>query len=124
MDKTRVIIYGCGVMGSRIAQVLFGKRSFEVVGAVDIAPELAGKDLGESFDPPQNKLTLHVRRDKLEYPYLEELYSWASQYHGYTFSSRRADEILAGPLNNADLPLETPLVAPHILKRFLEAGLK
>ncbi len=62
MDKIRVIIYGCGVMGRRIAQVLHGKRSFEVVGAVDIAPELAGKDLGESFDPRQT-LGVMVEKD-------------------------------------------------------------
>jgi 4-hydroxy-tetrahydrodipicolinate reductase len=62
MDKIKVIIYGCGVMGCRIAQVLHGKRSFEVAGAVDIAPELAGKDLGESFDPPQT-LGVVVEKD-------------------------------------------------------------
>ncbi len=62
MNKIKVIIYGCGVMGRQMAQVLFGKRSFEVVGAVDIAPELAGKDLGETFDPPQ-KVGVMVEKD-------------------------------------------------------------
>ncbi|MFQ5721113.1 MAG: Gfo/Idh/MocA family oxidoreductase [Candidatus Aminicenantales bacterium] len=52
MDKIRVIIYGTGVMGRRIAQELNKKQSFELVGAVDADPQLAGKDLGELFEPP------------------------------------------------------------------------
>jgi len=47
MEKINVIIYGCGVMGQRVAEALLDKESFEIVGAVDIAPELVGKDLGE-----------------------------------------------------------------------------
>lgn len=50
MEKINVIIYGCGVMGQRIAEALMDKESFEIVGAVDIAPELAGKDLGQVVD--------------------------------------------------------------------------
>ncbi len=53
MDKIKVIIYGCGVMGRKIAQALLDKRSFEVVGAVDINPDLVGKDLGEILDMPK-----------------------------------------------------------------------
>ncbi len=53
MEKYRVIIFGCGVMGRKTAQALVDKSSFEIVGAVDIDPELFGKDLGEIFDPPR-----------------------------------------------------------------------
>ena len=53
MDKIKVIIYGCGVMGRKIAQALLDKKSFEVVGAVDINPDLVGKDLGEILDIPK-----------------------------------------------------------------------
>lgn len=53
MEKISVIIYGCGVMGRKIAEALDEKVSMEVVGAVDIDPQLAGKDLGELFDPPK-----------------------------------------------------------------------
>lgn len=53
MDKIKVIIYGCGVMGRKIAQALLDKKSFEVVGAADINPDLAGKDLGEILDMPK-----------------------------------------------------------------------
>jgi len=48
-----IIIYGCGVMGRKIAQALSDKRSFDVVGAVDIDNKLIGKDLGELFDSPK-----------------------------------------------------------------------
>ncbi len=53
MEKINVIVYGCGVMGRRVAQALSSKRSLEVVGATDIDPDLVGKDLGELFDPCQ-----------------------------------------------------------------------
>jgi len=53
MDKINVIIYGCGVMGRKAAQALLDKKSFKIVGAVDIDPELVGKDLGEILDKPE-----------------------------------------------------------------------
>lgn len=53
MEKISVIIYGCGVMGRKIAEALDEKVSMDVVGAVDIDPQLAGKDLGELFDSPK-----------------------------------------------------------------------
>jgi len=54
MDRMRVIIMGCGIMGRRVAEALLPKQSFEIVGALDINPELAGRDLGELFSSPQN----------------------------------------------------------------------
>ena len=53
MENINVIVYGCGVMGRRVAQALVPKRSLDVVGAIDIDPALVGKDLGELFDPSQ-----------------------------------------------------------------------
>lgn len=55
MDKIKVIIFGCGVMGRRIAQALVSKRRFDIMGAVDKDPEIVGKDLGELFDIPQQQ---------------------------------------------------------------------
>jgi len=46
-EKLRVVLYGVGAMGGRIAKLLLGKDGVEVVGAVDAAPEKAGRDLGE-----------------------------------------------------------------------------
>ncbi len=54
MDRMRVIIMGCGIMGRRVAEALMPKQSFEIVGALDIDPKLVGKDLGELFSSPQD----------------------------------------------------------------------
>lgn len=62
MEKINVIIYGCGVMGQRVAEALLDKESFEIVGAVDIAPELVGKDLGEVIDA-QKELGVKIESD-------------------------------------------------------------
>jgi 4-hydroxy-tetrahydrodipicolinate reductase len=47
MEKVRVVLYGVGAMGSRIAQFLLEKEGVEIVGAIDIAKDKVGKDLGE-----------------------------------------------------------------------------
>ncbi len=46
-DKTRVISYGLGPIGSSVARFDLERSNLELVGAVDIAPEEAGKDVGE-----------------------------------------------------------------------------
>jgi hypothetical protein len=51
--KIRVLLFGCGVMGQKIAAALLRKKSFEIVGAIDIQPALAGKDLGDLLTPPR-----------------------------------------------------------------------
>lgn len=43
----RVVLVGVGHIGSEIAKLLLKKRGVRVVGAVDISPERAGRDLGE-----------------------------------------------------------------------------
>lgn len=66
MDKIKVVIFGCGVMGSRIANILWTKDSFEIVGALDIAPDLVGKDLGELMDhPTKTGIKIESDADKL-----------------------------------------------------------
>ncbi len=62
MDEISVIIYGCGVMGCRIAQVLADKRRFHLVGALDINPDLVGNDLGQLFESPR-KLGFSIQKD-------------------------------------------------------------
>lgn len=46
-QKIRVILYGCGVIGGKVAHAILQRTSFELVGAIDINPNLVGKDLGE-----------------------------------------------------------------------------
>ncbi len=47
MRKIRVLLYGVGAIGSVIAQHLLQKEGIEIVGAIDIARDKVGKDLGE-----------------------------------------------------------------------------
>ena len=62
MEKIKVIIYGCGVMGRKIVQALLDKKSFKIVGAVDIDPKIVGKDLGRLLESPK-KLGLKVEKN-------------------------------------------------------------
>jgi len=47
MEKIRVVLYGVGAIGSRIARFLLEKEGLEIVGVIDIAKDKVGKDLGE-----------------------------------------------------------------------------
>jgi len=47
MEKVKVILYGLGAMGSRIAKFLLEKEGVEIVGAIDVAEDQVGEDLGE-----------------------------------------------------------------------------
>ncbi len=40
----------------------------------------------ESINPPANKLTLHVRRDVVQYPYIEKIIQWAEYACGIYFN--------------------------------------
>jgi len=48
MENTiKVICYGVGVIGGKIAKAILKKKGITIVGAVDVAKEKVGKDLGE-----------------------------------------------------------------------------
>jgi len=47
MDTVRVVLFGVGAVGSRIAKFLLEKEGIEIVGAIDIATDKVGKDLGK-----------------------------------------------------------------------------
>lgn len=46
-ERIKVVHYGLGPIGIETAKLVMSKRSMEIRGAVDIAPEKVGKDLGE-----------------------------------------------------------------------------
>jgi len=47
MEKVRIALYGIGAVGSSIAKFLLEKEGVEIVGAIDVAEDKVGKDLGE-----------------------------------------------------------------------------
>lgn len=53
MNRTRCVLFGCGVMGRRIAEALHDKSNIEIIGAVDTDQALGGTDLGELFESPK-----------------------------------------------------------------------
>ncbi|MFC1802722.1 hypothetical protein ACFL0D_02020 [Thermoproteota archaeon] len=47
MKNIKIVSYGIGVIGKRLVRHLLTKEGVEIVGAIDINPEIIGKDLGE-----------------------------------------------------------------------------
>ena len=62
MDKVRVVLFGVGAVGRRIAKFLLEKEGVEIVGAIDIAEEKVGRDLGEVIGV-KKKLGVMVSND-------------------------------------------------------------
>jgi hypothetical protein len=47
MNEIKVFLYGVGAVGSLIAKSLLEKKGVKIVGAVDVAKDKVGRDLGE-----------------------------------------------------------------------------
>jgi 4-hydroxy-tetrahydrodipicolinate reductase len=62
MRGTRVIFVGLGPIGAGIARLVLETEGLQVVGATDIAPDKAGKDLGTVLGGPK-KLRIKVDGD-------------------------------------------------------------
>lgn len=52
MKPLRIVSFGLGPIGMRAAALTAAKQGLQLVGAIDVAPELAGKDLGAMIDSP------------------------------------------------------------------------
>ena len=61
MKNVKVVSYGIGVIGKRLATYLLTKEGIEIVGAIDINPAIVGKDLGEVLG--QEKIGVIVSND-------------------------------------------------------------
>lgn len=67
------------------------------------------------IEPPDDKLVLHIRRDKAEHPFLEELYEWANHTRGYRFG-KYDPSLIAIPGDPKGL-LENLETTPSILEK-------
>lgn len=47
MNEIKVVIFGIGPIGERITKVILEKNGLKIVGAIDIAKDVVGRDLGE-----------------------------------------------------------------------------
>jgi len=61
-EKIRVVCYGVGAVGTRIAKFLLTKQGVQIVGAIDVAKEKIGKDLGQILETDK-KLGVTVSDD-------------------------------------------------------------
>jgi 4-hydroxy-tetrahydrodipicolinate reductase len=65
MNSIRVIQFGLGPIGCASAQAILEKKGLELVGAVDIAPDKAGKDLASVLGRKRN-LGIRIHPDAAE----------------------------------------------------------
>jgi len=61
-ENIRVVCYGIGAVGSRIARFLLEKQGVQIVGAIDVAKDKIGKDLGQVLETGK-KLNVIVSDD-------------------------------------------------------------
>ncbi|MEM2419958.1 MAG: dihydrodipicolinate reductase [Candidatus Bathyarchaeia archaeon] len=61
MEEVKVVSYGVGAVGSLIAKTLLEKSGVKVVGAIDVAKDKVGRDLGEVLG--LNKLGITISSD-------------------------------------------------------------
>lgn len=64
-DKVRVVSVGLGPVGVMIAKLLLKKGWAEIVGAIDIAKDLVGKDLGEHLGVGKLGITISDDYDEV-----------------------------------------------------------
>ena len=60
-NNVKIVSYGIGVIGQRLARHLLTKEGIEIVGAIDINPAIVGKDLGEVLG--QEKIGVIISSD-------------------------------------------------------------
>jgi 4-hydroxy-tetrahydrodipicolinate reductase len=61
----KIVSYGVGVIGRRLASHLLSKKGVEIVGAIDINPAIVGKDLGEVLGREKIGVTISSDADQV-----------------------------------------------------------
>jgi len=65
------------------------------------------------FNPPEDELTVHVRRDVKEFPFLEDFLRWSNNFHGYSFTNVKPDHITIP--GKSEILLEDLSTTPYLL---------
>jgi len=65
MEPVKVVSYGVGVIGRRLAKHLLTKEGVKIVGAIDINPNIVGKDLGEVLETGKMGVIISNDTDKV-----------------------------------------------------------
>jgi AAA domain, putative AbiEii toxin, Type IV TA system len=79
-------------------------------GRGTIWAEKLGQEI--EFKVPGNTLVIHSRRDEIQHPYLEPLFSWAASVRKYSFGTEFGKQMIyAAPLNIAETASDVPVLA-------------
>ena len=62
-DSLRVLQYGLGPIGQAVARTVLEKQPLTLVGAVDIDPDKAGRDVADLVDGEASSTGVHVSDD-------------------------------------------------------------
>jgi len=65
MKEIKVVSYGIGWIGAKMAEAMLEKKGLRIVGAVDIDPNKVGKDLGEYLGRNRLGVTISDDPDKV-----------------------------------------------------------
>lgn len=71
-----------------------------------------------TFSPPPDELTLNVRRDIKEYPFLEDIYSWGNNLLNYNFSGVMPNNVCIP--GSQELLLDNLNTTPYLLQGMVE----
>ncbi len=99
------------------------KKLERTQSSAELYSEVAAAEL--KISPPSDRLVLHVRRDKKEFPFLEKLVAWAEGVRGFSFANT-SPNLVEMPNNPSQLTsLHTvPSVLEHLSPAQLHVVLK
>ena len=85
-----LVINGRKVVSEKIT--INNELKLERNGSTKIFSETSKKFV--QIEPPDDRLVLHIRRDKVEYNFFENLVEWSLRVRGYEFSDVKPGDIL------------------------------
>ncbi len=106
-DKNSIFSYRVEIENGFVIKEEILENGVEKLNRTKNLTTITSATNGQSkINPPNTKLVLHVRRDELEYPFLEKIINWAEETYFFSFS--------ATITTNIDVPL-TPSNSNNVL---------